>query len=48
MNKKLDKIFKKSKRLFIDNNTKLVIMSDCHRGSGDNYDNFIRNKKIYK
>lgn len=47
MNKKLDKIFKSSKRLDIDDNTKLVIMSDCHRGVGDNLDNFIKNQNIY-
>lgn len=48
MNKKLDMIFKKSKKIPIDNNTKMVIMSDCHRGSGDNFDNFIKNKNIYE
>lgn len=48
MNKKLDKIFNHSPRMHIDNNTKLVIMSDCHRGSGDNYDNFVKNKNIFE
>ncbi len=47
MSKKLDKIFKKSKIMNIDDSTKLVIMSDCHRGAGDNYDNFIKNKNIF-
>lgn len=48
MNKKLDKIFTKSKRIPIDNSTKLVIMSDCHRGAGDNFDNFVKNQNIYE
>lgn len=48
MTKKLDKIFKDSKRLVIDDNTKIAIMSDCHRGSGDNFDNFIKNQNIFK
>lgn len=48
MNNKLDKIFKNSKELVIDDNTKLVIMSDCHRGAGNNYDNFIKNKNIFE
>lgn len=48
MIKRLNKIFKKSKRLVIDDNTKIVIMSDCHRGNGDNYDNFLKNKNIYE
>ena len=47
MSKKLDKIFKKSKIMEIDDNTKLVIMSDCHRGAGDNFDNFIKNRNIF-
>lgn len=48
MNKKLDKIFQNSKRILIDENTKIVIMSDCHRGAGDNVDNFVKNQNIYK
>jgi len=47
MNHKLSKIFKASPRLLIDNNTKIVIMSDCHRGAGDKFDNFLKNKSIY-
>ena len=31
-----------------DNNTKLVIMSDCHRGIGNNQDNFMKNKDIFE
>lgn len=45
---KLDKIFRKAKRLGIDDNSKLAIMSDCHRGTGDNDDNFIKNQNIFK
>lgn len=48
MIKKLDKIYQKSNRIIIDDNTKLVIMSDCHRGSGDNFDNFLKNQNIFK
>jgi len=48
MMKKLDKFFEKSKRLDIDDSSKLVIMSDCHRGAGDNFDNFIKNKNIFE
>lgn len=48
MNKKLNKIFEKSKKIKIDKNSKLVIMSDCHRGSGTNYDNFLKNRNIYE
>ena len=44
---KLDKIFNSSKRIKIDDLSKIVIMSDCHRGKGDKYDNFSKNKEIY-
>ena len=44
---KLDKIFNSSKRIKIDNLSKIVIMSDCHRGKGDKYDNFSKNKEIF-
>lgn len=45
--KRLDKIYEKAKRLTIDDKTKLVIMSDCHRGAGNNEDNFGKNQNIY-
>lgn len=45
--KKLDKLFEHSKRIKIDDNSKFVIMSDCHRGSGDNHDNFVKNQNIF-
>lgn len=45
---KLDKIFKDAEKLKIDDHSKLVIMSDCHRGAGDNDDNFIKNQNIFK
>lgn len=48
MTKKLNKIYHNSKRIKIDDNSKIVIMSDCHRGNGTNSDNFIKNENIYK
>ena len=47
MSKKLDRIFINSKKLNINNNSKIVIMSDCHRGIGNNHDNFLKNQNIY-
>ena len=41
-------LYKKSRKINIDDNTKLVIMSDCHRGAEDNYDNFLKNKNIFE
>lgn len=48
MSKKLNKLLEKTKRLTIDDNTKIFIMSDCHRGAGDNFDNFVKNQNIYE
>lgn len=45
--KQLDKIYTQSKRLQITSNDRIVIMSDCHRGTGDKFDNFLKNKNIY-
>lgn len=45
---RLDKIFKNSLSLEIDDTTKIVVMSDCHRGVGDSDDNFIKNENIFK
>lgn len=44
---KLNKIFLSSKKLDIDKSSKIVIMSDCHRGDGNNEDNFSKNEVIF-
>lgn len=48
MKSKIDKVYKNAKKVIIDDSSKIVIMSDCHRGTGDNFDNFIKNKNIYE
>ena len=45
--KRIDDLFNKSKKISINNQSKIVIMSDCHRGIGDINDNFKKNKNIY-
>ena len=45
---KLDNLFKQSKRISINKKSKIVIMSDCHRGIGDQNDNFKKNKNIHE
>lgn len=45
--KKLNKIFDKSNKIFINDSTKIVIMSDLHRGKKDIYDNFSKNENIF-
>ena len=44
----LDNIYNKTEKIIINDNSKFVIMSDCHRGTGDNYDNFLNNQNIYE
>ena len=48
MMNKLDKLFNNSKIINVDNESKIVIMSDCHRGAGDSYDNFFKNQNLFK
>lgn len=48
MKNKLDKIYKSSKKFKISDKSKIVIMSDCHRGAGNNEDNFVKNQNIFK
>lgn len=47
MIRKLNKIFDKSEVMEINDKSKIVIMSDCHRGDGNNYDDFLKNKNIF-
>lgn len=46
MNRKILKIYNNSKKININDNSKIVIMSDCHRGNGNNYDSSLKNKNI--
>lgn len=48
VNNNLNKIFNKSKRLSIDETSKIVIMSDCHRGDGNHNDDFLHNRNLYE
>lgn len=45
--KNLSKVYNSSKEILFDNHSKIVIMSDCHRGNGSYADNFSKNKNIY-
>lgn len=44
----LNNLYKNSKKIKIDNTSRIVIMSDCHRGVMDGCDNFAKNKGIYE
>ncbi|WP_244833011.1 metallophosphoesterase [Clostridium sp. BJN0001] len=46
--KVINKILKNSAKLEIDDSSRVVFMSDCHRGDGTYNDTLIHNKNIYK
>lgn len=43
----LKKTYDEAQVLPLDACTKYVIMSDCHRGTGNHYDNFLKNQHLY-
>lgn len=45
--KRIQKAFDEAVCLPVGNLSRIVIISDCHRGIGDNADNFARNENIY-
>lgn len=45
--KRLDKAFNGAPILPIDYHSKYVFFSDCHRGTGNNNDNFLKNNNCY-
>ncbi len=44
---RISKVFEASEELVIDDDSKLIIMSDCHRGDGSWADSFAGNQNIY-
>lgn len=48
MIKDINQVFLSSPKMSIDDSSKIVIMSDCHRGTALSFDNFISNEEIYK
>ncbi|MBZ9606543.1 serine/threonine protein phosphatase [Clostridium estertheticum] len=45
--KHLSKVFESSEEIIFDDSSKIVLMSDCHRGDGNWSDNFSKNQNIY-
>ena len=45
--RRLSKVYENSKVIPYDYYSKFVIMSDCHRGSGNSGDNFLKNQNIF-
>ncbi|NLU43037.1 MAG: serine/threonine protein phosphatase [Firmicutes bacterium] len=45
--KRLNQVFQSSKEIPISNRSRIVFMSDCHRGDGSAADDFKPNKRLY-
>lgn len=45
--KRLSQIFESAERVSFDDSSKIILMSDCHRGNGSQADDFIKNENIY-
>lgn len=46
--KRISRAYKNAKKLPLNNNSKYVLFSDCHRGDGGYADDFLHNKEIFK
>lgn len=44
---RITKAFGQALRLPLDKDTRYILLSDCHRGSGNNNDNFLKNEFLY-
>ena len=45
--RRLNLAYSRAKRIAIDDKSKVVLFSDCHRGRGNNADGFAKNQKLY-
>ena len=45
--RRLNKVYQNASILSYDQNSKLILMSDCHRGQGNAGDNFLANQTLY-
>lgn len=46
VSKRLSEVFNKSKEIKIDKHSKIILISDCHRGDNTLADDFSRNQNI--
>lgn len=45
--KHLSQVFKSANRIPFDDSSKFILMSDCHRGTGSQADDFFKNENLY-
>lgn len=47
MSARLEKVYRDAERICVDRNSRIVCMSDCHRGVGNHGDNFLPNQNLF-
>lgn len=47
MSDRLEQVYRNAERITIDKSSKIVCMSDCHRGVGNRGDNFLANQHLF-
>ena len=47
MSARLENVYRDAERICIDKSSRLVCMSDCHRGVGNHGDNFLPNRNLF-
>jgi len=45
--KRLSRVFEEAQRIYFDDSSRIVLMSDCHRGDGSWADGFSKNQNLY-
>lgn len=45
--RRLDEVYRNARRIRIDKDSRIVCMSDCHRGVGNHGDNFPPNQNVF-
>jgi len=47
LRKRLSHIFASADRIPVDDSSRMILMSDCHRGAGSQADDFFKNENLY-
>ena len=47
MNGRLEQVYRNAEEICIDRSSRIVCMSDCHRGTGNHGDNFLPNQNVF-
>ena len=45
--KHLSQVFESANRIPFDDSSRIILMSDCHRGAGSQADEFYKNENLY-